>query len=168
MLYINSIRTINSMYTMISMVQFDAKIITFFTHTHTQRVSAAREEGLKQGQSSAARATPAAGASKEEVATKVKAIMNQAFQTLSAKYKAKATFESKEILSILVTAIKVGGLIDVGRGEEERERGGEGERRERRGREGGIGERVRERGGGGGRKCLTHSQLKILLLHVFH
>ena len=58
------------------------------------------------------RASPApaagGGASKEEVATKVKAIMNQAYQTLAAKYKAKETFQSKEILSILVAAIKVG------------------------------------------------------------
>ena len=77
-----------------------------------QRVSVAREEGLKEGQSK--RASPAAaaggggGASQEEVATKVKAIMNQAYQTLAAKYKAKETFQSKEILAILVAAIKVG------------------------------------------------------------
>ena len=44
--------------------------------------------------------------------------MNQAYQTLAAKYKAKETFERKEILSILVAAIKV---------EKERKRG----RRER-------------------------------------
>ena len=80
-----------------------------------QRVSVAREEGLKEGQSK--RASPAAaaggggGASQEEVATKVKAIMNQAYQTLAAKYKAKETFQSKEILSILVTAIKVGACL---------------------------------------------------------
>ena len=75
-----------------------------------QRVSVAREEGLKEGQST--RASPAAtggggGVSQEEVATKVKAIMNQAYQTLATKYRAKETFQSKEILSILVAAIKV-------------------------------------------------------------
>ena len=78
-----------------------------------QRVSVAREEWLKEGQST--RASPAAaggggggrGVSQEEVATKVKAIMNQAYQTLAAKYRAKETFQSKEILAILVAAIKV-------------------------------------------------------------
>ena len=61
------------------------------------------------------RASPApaagGGASKAEVATKVKAIMNQAYQTLATKYKAKETFQSKEILAILVAAIKVGAHV---------------------------------------------------------
>ena len=45
--------------------------------------------------------------SPEEVQTKVKAIMNQTYQTMASRFKAKDSFERKEILSILVTTIKV-------------------------------------------------------------
>ena len=38
---------------------------------------------------------------------KVKAIMNQTYQTLATKFKTRESFETKEILSILVTTIKV-------------------------------------------------------------
>ena len=45
--------------------------------------------------------------STEEVQAMVKTIMNQTYQTLATKFKAKETFESKEILSILLATIKV-------------------------------------------------------------
>ena len=34
--------------------------------------------------------------------------MNQSYQTLAGKFKSKESFESKEILAILVNVIKVG------------------------------------------------------------
>lgn len=44
---------------------------------------------------------------KEDVSTKVKSIMNQAYQMMAAKFKTKDSYQSKEILSIIVTVVKV-------------------------------------------------------------
>ena len=38
---------------------------------------------------------------------RVKAIMNQAYQTLASKFKAKDQFSSQEILSVLMATIRV-------------------------------------------------------------
>ncbi len=51
--------------------------------------------------------TSAAGAPKEEVGTKVKSIMNQAYQMMVAKFKTKDSYQSKEILTIIVGVVKV-------------------------------------------------------------
>ena len=93
----------------------------------------AREEGLKAGQESGFRAgqesgfkagqtavqkevpllhaappaPPSAPPSAEEVQRKVKTIMNQAYQSLASKFRGKESFQSKEILTILVNTIKV-------------------------------------------------------------
>lgn len=83
-----------------------------------QRISLARSEGYREGQAAVQRETPrtqavtsvpptASGVSLEEVQMKVKAIMNQTYQTLASKFKTRESFETKEILSILVTTIKV-------------------------------------------------------------
>ena len=47
------------------------------------------------------------GGSKEDVGTKVKSIMNQAYQMMAAKFKTKDSYQSKEILSIIVAVVKV-------------------------------------------------------------
>lgn len=39
--------------------------------------------------------------------TKVKSIMNQAYQKMASKFKTKDSYDSKEILAILVGIIKV-------------------------------------------------------------
>lgn len=52
-------------------------------------------------------APPPVGVSQEEVQTKVKAIMNQTYQVMATRFKVKESFETKEILSILVASIKV-------------------------------------------------------------
>ena len=43
-----------------------------------------------------------------DVATKVKSIMNQAYQMMATKFKTKDTYPSKEILAVIVSVIKVG------------------------------------------------------------
>ena len=48
-----------------------------------------------------------ATSSTAEIGTKVKAIMNQAYQMMATKFRAKENFETKEILSIVVNVIKV-------------------------------------------------------------
>ena len=81
-------------------------------------MSLARSEGFKEGQAAVQRETPqtqavpsappmAGGVSPEEVQMKVKAIMNQTYQTLATRFKTQESFETKEILNILVTTIKV-------------------------------------------------------------
>ena len=72
-------------------------------------MSAAREEGLRKGKE-APPTSGGGGLGEEEVSTRVKAIMNQAYQTLAGKFKAKESFETKEILAILVSVIKVRAL----------------------------------------------------------
>ncbi len=52
-------------------------------------------------------APPPVGVSPEEVQTRVKAIMNQTYQVMATRFKTKESFETREILSILVTSIKV-------------------------------------------------------------
>ncbi len=52
-------------------------------------------------------APPPEGVPQEEVQRKIKAIMNQTYQVMAARFKAKPSFESKEILTILITSIKV-------------------------------------------------------------
>lgn len=47
------------------------------------------------------------GASKDDVGTKVKSIMNQAYQMMAAKFKTKESYDSKEILAIIVGVVKV-------------------------------------------------------------
>ena len=78
-----------------------------------QRISLARVEGFRSGKEEGqAKATPTSGGlGEEEVGTRVKAIMNQAYQNLAAKFKTKDSFETKEILAILVSVIKVGLLL---------------------------------------------------------
>lgn len=44
---------------------------------------------------------------KEDVGTKVKSIMNQAYQMMAAKFKAKDSYQSREILGIIVAVVKV-------------------------------------------------------------
>ena len=44
---------------------------------------------------------------REDVGTKVKSIMNQAYQMMAAQFKTKDSYESKEILSIIVAIVKV-------------------------------------------------------------
>lgn len=117
-------------------ITFNRGIIYCFTPMNVplfQRLSSVKEEGYKAGQlagftagqeagftagkqagykAEVERETPqmapqTAPPSPEEVQMKVKAIMNQTYQTLAAKFKTKETFESREILSILVTTIKV-------------------------------------------------------------
>ena len=46
-------------------------------------------------------------ASAKDVSTKVKSIMNQAFQMMSGKFKTKDSYLSKEILGIVMNVIKV-------------------------------------------------------------
>ena len=57
----------------------------------------------------AAIGTTGGPAPKEDVGTKVKSIMNQAYQMMAAKFKTKDSYESKEILAIIVSIVKVSG-----------------------------------------------------------
>lgn len=87
-------------------------IVFFFPSSFAgrkQRISLARNEGFHAGKEEGNLSdTPSSGGlGEEEVGTRVKAIMNQAYQNLAAKFKAKDSFETKEILSILVSVIKV-------------------------------------------------------------
>ena len=74
---------------------------------------AGQESGLKAGQAAVQRevpllqAAPPAPPSAEEVQRKVKTIMNQTYQALASKFRGKESFQSKEILTILVNTIKV-------------------------------------------------------------
>ena len=52
-----------------------------------------------------------AAAPKEDVSTKVKSIMNQAYQMMAAKFKTKDTYQSKEILAVIVGVVKVRRLL---------------------------------------------------------
>ena len=84
-----------------------------------QQLSSMKEEAYRAGQEAARQqapptitstlqqAPPSDGVSMEQIQTKVKVIMNQAYQTMAMKFKAKKSFETKEILSILVASIKV-------------------------------------------------------------
>ena len=80
-----------------------------------QRISSARSEGYQEGQAAAqkevaqtqAAAPTTASVPPEVIQMKVKAIMNQTYQTLATKFKTRESFETKEILNILVTTIKV-------------------------------------------------------------
>ncbi len=49
----------------------------------------------------------AAAAPREDVTTKVKSIMNQAYQMMAAKFKTKDSYSSQEILAIIVGVVKV-------------------------------------------------------------
>ncbi len=73
-------------------------------------MSSARDEGYLRGKEAGrAEAPPTSGGQGGgDVGTRVKAIMNQSYQTLAGKFKSKESFESKEILAILVNVIKVG------------------------------------------------------------
>ncbi len=64
-----------------------------------QSVAAVKKAESSRGGASA----PASG----DVATKVKAIMNQAYQMMASKFKTKDSYTSKEILGINVGIIKV-------------------------------------------------------------
>ena len=55
----------------------------------------------------------AAAAPREDVATKVKSIMNQAYQMMAAKFKTKDSYSSQEILAIIVGVVKVRGCVVV-------------------------------------------------------
>ncbi len=50
--------------------------------------------------------SPSTG-SGEDVGPKVKSIMNQAYQKMSAKFQTKDSYESKEILGVIVNVVKV-------------------------------------------------------------
>lgn len=43
-----------------------------------------------------------------DISSKVKGIMNQAYQMLASKFKAKDSYTTREILGIIVAVIKVG------------------------------------------------------------
>ena len=68
----------------------------------------AREEGFRTGkQAAGSKPTPSAAAGGEDVSTKVKGIMNQAYQMMASEFKKKESFETQQILKIVVTTIKV-------------------------------------------------------------
>ena len=50
---------------------------------------------------------PTSSGSGEDVGLKVKSIMNQAYQKMAAKFKTKDSYESKEILGVIVSVVKV-------------------------------------------------------------
>lgn len=54
------------------------------------------------------------GASAQDVSTKVKTIMNQTYQMMSSKFKTKDSYQSKEILVLIVNVIKVGVWLFLG------------------------------------------------------
>lgn len=81
---------------------------------HWQRLSAAQSEGYEAGYREGQKATPSdhtpssGGLSEEVVGQRVKSIMNHTYQTMSNKLKVKEEFERPEVLSILLSTIKVG------------------------------------------------------------
>ena len=63
----------------------------------------------------------ASATSSGDVTIKVKAIMNQAYQSMASKFKTKDSYSSKEILGIIVAIIKVWvGERELGRREGKR------------------------------------------------
>ena len=60
-----------------------------------------------------ARSSSSSLPSTEDVNAKVKAIMNHAFQMMSGKFKTKDSYQSKEILAIIVNVIRVRLLLEA-------------------------------------------------------
>lgn len=79
-----------------------------------QRLSVAQSESYDAGYREGQKATPSdqppssgGGLSEEEVGRRVKSIMNHTYQTMSSKLKVKEEFERSEVLSLLLSTIKV-------------------------------------------------------------
>ena len=73
-------------------------------------MSLAKTESYQAGYQEGQQATPTVSTpsvGEEEIGRRVKAIMNQAYQTMAAKLKAKEEFERSEVLSMLLSTIKV-------------------------------------------------------------